>query len=147
MALHRDHYEGTPFDMTGPAAGPFGCPYRYYGPFDGSGITGHQDNPPQGAWERPISVHYTGYVNVNQGRSWLPDPLGGICWSGLNRSSETCFVPFYCGISDLPLSYQTCSTAEFSRESAWWAFNSVAELSTFKYSYIREDIEDRQKEI
>jgi dipeptidase len=148
MALHRDHYEGTPFDMTtGPAAGPFGCPYRFYGPCDGSGVVGHQDNPPEGAWERPISVDYTGYVNVNQGRSWLPDPAGGICWTGLNRPGETCFVPFYCGISDLPQSYQTCSTAEFNRESAWWAFNSVAEISTFKYSYIREDIEDKQEEI
>ena len=28
-ALLRDHYEGTPFDLTaGPAAGPFGSPTR-----------------------------------------------------------------------------------------------------------------------
>ncbi len=148
MALHRDHYEGTQFDMTtGPAAGPFGYPYRYYGPYDGSGVVDSSYTPPEGAWERPISVHYTGYLSVNQGRSWLPDAVGGICWFGPNRPSETCFVPFYCGISDLPLNYQTCNTAEFSLESAWWAFNLVSEWSAIKYSYIRKDIEDMQDEI
>ena len=148
MALHRDHYEGTPFDMTaGPAAGPFGYPYRYYGPYDGSGVVGDGYTPPEGAWERPISVDYSGYIHVDQGRSWLPDAVGGICWFGPNRPSETCFAPFYCGISDLPWSYQICNTGEFDRGSAWWAFNMVAEWSTVKYSYIRKDIEDMQEEI
>ena len=32
-------------------------------------------------------------------------------------------------------------------ESAWWAFNSVSEISTFKYSHMREDIAEKQEEI
>ncbi len=41
MRLHRDHYEGTEFDLTkGTAAGPFGYPDRYYGPYDGAGDVG-----------------------------------------------------------------------------------------------------------
>ncbi len=145
MALHRDHYEGTPFDMTiGPAAGPFGYPYRYYGPYDGQGDVSDPDKTMEGAWERPLSVDYCGFIYVNQGRSWLPDHVGGICWFGPDKPSETCFVPFFCGVWDLPSSYQVCNTAEFSRESAWWAMNFVADWAAIKYSYIRRDIMDMQ---
>ncbi len=145
MALHRDHYEGTRFDMTiGPGAGPFGYPYRYYGPYDPSGDVADPNHPLDGAWERPLSVDYCGFIYVNQGRSWLPDPVGGICWFGPDKPTETCFVPFFCGVTDLPQSYQVCNTAEFSRESAWWAFNLVANWATVKYSFIRRDIKDMQ---
>lgn len=148
MALHRDHYEGTPFDMTmGVAAGPFGYPYRYYGSYDAQGDVGDPNRVVNGAWERPLSVDYCGFVYVNQGRSWLPDPVGGICWFGPDKPSETCFVPFYCGVSDLPQSYQVCNTAEFSRESAWWAMNFVADWAAIKYSFMRRDIMDMQDEI
>jgi dipeptidase len=148
MALHRDHYEGTEFDMTlGSAAGPFGYPYRYFGPYDASGDAADPSSPLEGAWERSLSVDYCGFTYVNQGRSWLPDGVGGICWFGPDKPSETCFVPFHCGVSDLPSSYQVCNSAEFSRESAWWAFNFVADLSAFKYSFMRQDIQDLQEEI
>jgi len=148
MALHRDHYEGTEFDMTlGPAAGPFGYPYRYFGPYDASGDVADPDVPLEGAWERSLSVDYCGFTYVNQGRSWLPDPVGGICWFGPDKPAETCFVPFHCGVSGLPSSYQACNTAVFDRESAWWAFNYVADLSAFKYSFMRRDIETLQETI
>lgn len=146
--LHRDHYEGTEFDMTkGLAAGPFGFPNRYYGPYDGSGDVGDPNRELEGAWERPLSVDYCGYVYVNQARGWLPDPIGGICWMGLDKPTETCFVPFYCGMTYLPNSYEVCDTGKFSRESAWWAFNFVANWAALKYSYMSKDIREKQDEI
>jgi dipeptidase len=78
MDLHRDHYEGTEFDMTqGLTADPFGIPNRYYGPYDGRGDVGDPDRHLEGARGRPLSVAYIGYVYVYQGRNWLPDPVGG----------------------------------------------------------------------
>ncbi len=146
MALHRDHYEGTPFDMTvGTAAGPFGYPYRFYGPYDASGDVSDPSRELEGAWERPLSVDYCGYMYVNQGRSWLPDMIGGICWFGPDKPSETCFVPFYCGVDSIASIYSICDTAEFSTESAWWAFNFVANWAAFKYCYISEDIRQMQE--
>lgn len=141
MNLHRDCYEGTEFDMTkGTAAGPFGFPYRYYGPYGGQGDVGDPSRVLEGAWERTLSVSYCGYVYVNQARKWLPDAVGGICWLGLDRPSETCFIPFFVGVSDLPPSVQNCNTAEFSFESSWWAFNTVSNYTEIKYSYMIEDI-------
>jgi dipeptidase len=145
MDLHRDHYEGTEFDMTkGLAAGPFGFPNRYYGPYDGMGDVGSPDRRLEGAWERPLSVAYIGYVYVNQGRSWLPDPVGGVCWMGCDRPSETCYVPFYAGTADLPECYQTVDTDRFDMQSAWWAFNLVSNWASLKYEYIIRDIRDMQ---
>ncbi|MDC3321177.1 C69 family dipeptidase [bacterium] len=53
--LNRDHYEGTPYDLTkGMAAGPFNSPNR----LDGGSRFFPQ---PQGAWERPIAMYRTSY--------------------------------------------------------------------------------------
>jgi dipeptidase len=148
MALHRDHYEGTEFDMTeGLAAGPYGYPNRYYGPYDGSGDVNDPNRKLEGAWERPLSVDYCGYLYVNQGRDWLPDPIGGICWMGMDKPTETCFVPFYCGVTSLPSVYEVCDTDKFDRESAWWAFNFVANWAALKYSYMSKDIQDKRDPI
>ena len=62
----RDHYEGTPFDMTrGPASGPFGSPSRWSG--------GPNEAEVQGGWERAISIHRTTWVFVIESRN----PVGG----------------------------------------------------------------------
>lgn len=149
MALHRDHYEGTQFDTTkGITAGPFGCPNRYLGKYDGNqNDVNSPDRKIWGAWERPISVFYCGFVYVNQGRSWLPDSIGGVCWFGMDKPYETCFVPFYVGVTKLPRSYSVGSTKKFDKKFAWWAFNFVANLADLKYSYMIKDIKVKQKEI
>jgi dipeptidase len=149
MRLHRDHFEGTQFDMTqGPAAGPFGYPNRHYGEYDDHGFIGWDTLTTQpGAWERPISAGYVGFVSVCQGRSWLPDPVGGVCWIGCDKPAETCFVPFYCGVKQLPECYQTGDTRVFSRDSAWWAFNFVSNWAELKYSYMIRDINALQDSI
>ncbi len=149
MGLQRDHYEGTEFDMTkGPAAGPFGSPYRWIGKYDGAqNNVGDSDIDMWGAWERPLSVFYAGYTFVNQARSWLPDPIGGVSWVGLDKPYLTSFVPFYVGMTDLPTSYQTGTTEKFDRNVAWWAFNFVANWAGMKFSYMKEDILAKQKEI
>ncbi|MFQ5953061.1 MAG: dipeptidase [Candidatus Omnitrophota bacterium] len=148
MQLHRDHYEGTQFDLTkGLASGPFGCPYRYIGTYDGAQNNVNRDRKAWGAWERPISVFYAGYLYVNQARGWLPDPIGGVCWFGPDKPYLTCFVPFYAGVTDLPRSYQTGNTSKFDINVAWWAFNSVAQKAAEKFSYIKKDILAKQSEI
>ena len=146
MRLHRDHYEGTEFDLTrGTAAGPFGYPDRFYGPYDGKGDVGDPKRRLEGAWERPISVTYCGYAYVNQARGWLPDPVGGRMWIGFDKPSETVFMPFHVGVTSLPESLEVCDTGKFSRESAWWAFNFLANYAGLKYSYMHTEIASLQE--
>ncbi|MFC1540645.1 dipeptidase [Candidatus Margulisiibacteriota bacterium] len=147
--LYRDHYDGTEFDMTkGLAAGPFGDPERYFGPYEGSAPdVADPDRKMEGAWERPISVHYAGYTYVNQSRGWLPDPIGGICWLGPDKAATSVFVPFYVGTNDLPKVYQTGNTDKYDHKTAWWAFNFVSNWAVIRYDMMIKDIKARQQQI
>jgi dipeptidase len=141
FALMRDHYDGTPYDMTqGVDAGPYGCPNRW------RPITWMVDSVSY-AWERPISTQQTGFSMVTQSRSWLPDAVGGVLWYGVDDTYTTCYVPLYCCIDSLPASYTTGSLQEFSWDSAWWIFNLVANYACLKYSYMAPEILAVQREL
>jgi len=141
MALMRDHYEGTPYDMTqGIDAGPFGAPERW------RPIAWEVDGRKY-SWERPISTQQTGFSFVSQSRSWLPDAIGGVYWYGLDNTWTTCWVPLYVGIDALPPSYTRGELSRYSRDSAWWVFNFVANLADLKFSYMSPEILKVQKEL
>ncbi|NOZ57831.1 MAG: dipeptidase [Calditrichaeota bacterium] len=141
MALMRDHYEGTPYDMTkGVDAGPFGCPNRWR-PIE------WQVDSVKYAWERPISTQQTAYSFVSQSRSWLPNTVGGVLWYGLDDTYTTCYFPLYCGITEVPEPYTVGSLGKFSWDSAWWVFNFVANYACLKYSYMVKDIQEVQKQL
>ena len=141
MGIMRDHYEGTVYDMTkGVDAGPFGTPNRW------RPITWNIDGVDY-TWERPISTQQTGFSYVSQSRSWLPDPIGGVLWFGVDDTYFTCYIPLYCGINDIPESYARGNMGEFSTDSAWWVFNFVANYSNLRYSQMKEDIQAVQKEL
>ncbi len=140
--IYGDHYEGTEFDLTkGVAAGPFGSPERYLGPYDPSGDVGHPDAKLYGAWERPIGMSYTGYVFINQVKPDLPLALGVTLWVSLDRPADSTFVPL--AVGPLPKSYEYNDTRKFSWDEAWWVYNLVGNYAQLKYSYMVKDIEAR----
>lgn len=141
FAIMRDHYEGTPYDMTtGVDAGPYGTPNRF------RPITWQVDSVAY-TWERPISTQQTGFSFVSQSRSWLPDAIGGVLWYGVDDTYFTCYVPLYCGITAVPESFARGSLGEFSWNSAWWVFNFVANFANIRYSSMKEDIQKVQREL
>ena len=138
MDIMRDHYAGTPFDMTvGIDAGPFGTPLRC------RGLTWEIDGN-EYSWERPISTQQTAFSFISQSRDWLPDLIGGVYWYGWDDTYTTCYVPLYCGINDIPKSFENGDIQKFSWDSAWWVFNFVANFANLKYSYMVEDIQKVQ---
>jgi dipeptidase len=141
MALHRDHYEGTPFDMTRDlTAGPFGAPDRWR-PID------WKADGRDYSWERPISTQQVAFVFVSQSRSSVPDAVGGVYWYGMDNPYTNFFVPLYTSITEIPEAYAKGSMQAFSRDSAWWTFNFVANYANLRYSDMIQDIQKAQKEI
>jgi len=129
-SILRDHYEGTPFDLTqGLAAGPFNSPVR----FDGSA-------PVRGSWERPLAVQRCQYSFVTQIRPHQPDHLAAVMWYGLDATHGTVYVPFYGGQRTVPHSYLTGKMTEFSPNSAFWAFNFVNNWCLPMWSHTRKDV-------
>lgn len=141
MALMRDHFEGTEFDMTqGPDSGTYGLPRRWRPLF-----WKIEDN--EYSWERPISTQQTGFSIVTQSRSNLPDLVGGVLWYGVDDTYLTCYFPLYCCITELPESFATGSIERFQWNSAWWVFNLVSNYANLKYSAISPEIISVQKEL
>jgi dipeptidase len=136
MRIHRDYYEGTEFDMTKAlASGPFGSPNRW----------STRTRPPEGTigWERSISIFRCSYCTVIQCRDWLPDWIGGLVWFAEDDPKTSCYVPFYCGITQLPKSFEIGGRDQYDQESAFWAFNFVGNWAELKFSYMIKDIKEK----
>lgn len=134
FALYRDHYEGTEFDLTkGVAAGPYGDPHRFVGPYDGNQNNVSQHFGGVGAWERAISVFYQGYSYVLQMRPGVPEPIKGLMWFAPDVSYTSVFAPFYAKAADLPEAYQIGNPREFDRNAAWWLFDFVGNWSRLNF--------------
>jgi len=50
------------------------------------------------------------------------------------------YAPIYVGIDKIPESFKYCGRPGFNRQSAWWAFNRVADLSAQKWGHMRHDV-------
>ena len=148
MALYRDHYEGTPFDQReGLAAGPYGLTSRYLGDYDLTDYPDKRKEPLKGAWERPISVYYIGYTYINQVRGWLPDEIGGVSWIGFDTPYNTCFMPFYAGVQNLPHSMQYGCAQKYDENFVFWPFNLVSNWISLWQQVALPDVVSKQKEI
>ena len=142
MEFMRDHYEGTEFDMTKDVgAGPFVLPYRW------RPMTWKVDGV-EYLHERATSTQQTGFSFVAQMRSWLPGPIGGVHWFGLDDTFSTVYMPMYCGIRKAPVSVAVGTGAfkQFSWDSAWWMFNLVANWAYGRYSDMIVDIQVVQRQ-
>jgi dipeptidase len=143
MNLTRDHFQGTPYDLTeGIAAGPYGLPYRWRPLF--FNLEGDTTNY---AYQRPISQQQTGFSFVSQSRNWLPDEVGGIFWYGVDDTYSTCYMPLYVGLERAPVSLTTGDVNAFDWDSAFWVFNLVANYAYGLYDYMIQDILKVQSEL
>lgn len=143
MSMMRDHFEGTDFDMTlDVGAGPYKCPYRW------RPMTWTIDNV-EYVHDSAVSTQQTGFSFIAQSRDWLPDPIGGIQWFGVDDTYSTVYVPMYCGITAVPPSFAkgNGSMLDFTWNSAWWVFNWVANWAYTRYSDMIVDIQKVQKEL
>ncbi len=143
MNFKRDHLEGTELDMSKDVgAGPHGLPYRWRPlTWKVDGVTYFH--------ERVTATQQTGFSFVAQMRSWLPNPIGGIFWFGVDDAASTVYVPIYCGINRIPESYAEGNgdMLSYSPTSAFWVFNRVAHFAYLRYDLVMQDIKKVQYEL
>ena len=132
----RDHYEGTPFDMTVDCTG---------------GAWNSACRPRPQEWEvdgktyfheRPIATQQSAETMVCQMRSWLPDAIGGVLWFGNDDASMVCYTPVYCSATRVPKCYNSgdASDVKFSWNSAFWVCNWVSNMVYNLYSRMNPDL-------
>lgn len=141
--MMRDHFEGTPFDMTQDiGAGPFESPYRFR-PMTFTVDSVKYTN------ERAIATQQTGFSFVAQMRSWLPAPVGGILWFGVDDANTSVYVPMYCAMTEIPECYQVGNGDMYtlSWNSAFWVHNWVANQAYYRYNQMIGDIRRLQNQL
>ncbi len=141
----RDHYEGTPLDITGDiGAGAYGQPYR---PSPLSAKVGDKEY----FNERPTSTYQTGFSIVAQMRADLPDAIGGIAWWANDDPNMAAYTPVYCSVNDIPQCYVRVENVQdeitFSWKSAYWICNTVANIVYPYYSKMFPDLEEARNEL
>ena len=118
----RDHYEGTPMDMTQDiGAGGNALPYRWRPmsfEYEGNSYMN----------ERAIATQQTGFWFVGQSRGWLPDEIGGINWFGCDDAATSYLTPIYTSTYEIPESFRegNGNMITYSPTSAFWMTNRVA---------------------
>lgn len=139
----RDHYEGTPLDMSvGMGAGPHNSVYRM------TPLT-YKYRGEEYFHERPVGTQQTGFTFVAQMRSFLPNPVGGVLWFGVDDATCNLYVPMYASMTKVPKSFsqKTASLLDFSWESAFWVNNWVAQMVYNRYSELMPVVAKHQEEM
>lgn len=143
MAFMRDHLEGTELDMSQDVgAGPFHCPYRWRPmDFEVDGVTY--------VHERTTATQQTGFSFVAQCRGYVPAPLGGILWFGVDDTANTVYCPMYTCMTKVPECFRegNGSMSEWSETAAFWIFNQMSNWAYTKYDYIHPEIEKEQSKL
>jgi dipeptidase len=143
MGMMRNYYQGTPMDMTKDiGAGPYGSTVRWRPmqyKVDGASYI----------HERAIATQQTGFSFVAQSRAWLPDPVGGILWFGVDDTYYTVYSPIYCGITAVPESYAVGNgdMMTFSETSGFWIFNQVTNFAYTRTRLLIGDLQKKQSEL
>ncbi len=143
MSMMRNYYQGTPMDMTKDiGAGPYGNTVRWR-PMEWKvdGVSYFN--------ERAISTQQTGFSFVAQSRSWLPDPVGGLNWFGVDDTYYTVYSPMYCGISSVPETFAVGNgdIMTFSDNAAFWVFNQVSNFAYTRTRLLIGDLQKKQSEL
>jgi dipeptidase len=128
MRVLRDHYEGTPYDMT----------------------LNKKGNPNKGS-ERTICTLSTQVSLVVQLRNGYPKALGPVLWLSFGRPDVNTYVPFYPVAANPPACYhyfpqnndwQTALAHQFTplpgtftyrSDKAFWIFNDLENISGLNY--------------
>ena len=135
----RDHFEGTPMDMTTDiGAGGNALPYRWRPmefEYDGKTYVN----------ERAIATQQTGFWFVGQARGYLPDEIGGIIWFGCDDAATSYVTPIYTATSDIPECFREGNgdLLHYSPTSAFWMCNRVANACYKMYNYMAAYVREK----
>ena len=134
----RDHYEGTPLDMTTDiGAGGNALPYRWR-PMGFSKDGWNYVN------ERAIATQQTGFWFVAQARHDLPDVVGGLIWFGTDDAATSYLTPIYSNTEAVPECFRVGNgnMLEYSSTSSFWINNRVANDCYKAYNIMAPTVRD-----
>lgn len=134
--MMRDHFEGTPLDMTQDiGAGPYKVPYRW------RPLTYKVDGK-EYTHERAIATQQTGFSLVAQLNAKATEPMRGILWFGVDDANTCVYVPVFNSTPEAPrqLAHGNGDMYTISWDAMFWTNNYVANQAYNRYSQMIGDI-------
>lgn len=134
--MMRDHFEGTPLDMTQDiGAGPYDSPYRW------RPLTYKVDSV-EYTHERAIATQQTGFSFVSSMHDSRPDAMKGILWFGVDDANTCAYIPVFNSTTSVPrqLAHGNGDMLNLSWDAMFWVNNYVANQAYNRYSQMIPDI-------
>lgn len=135
----RDHFEGTPMDMTTDiGAGGNALPYRWR-------PMGFEYEGKEYINERAIATQQTGFWFVAQSRGSYPDEIGGIIWFGTDDAATSYLTPIYACTKEVPECFRVGNgnMITYSPTSAFWMCNRVANACYKMYNIMAPTVREK----
>ena len=135
----RDHFEGTPMDMTQDiGAGGNALPYRWR-PMEFKVEDRTYVN------ERAIATQQTGFWMVGQARNYVPDVVGGILWFGTDDAATSYLTPIYTSITRVPDCFRVGNgdLLHYSPTSSFWINNRISNACYKMYNVMAPHVRAR----
>ena len=144
MAIYRETYEGTDFDMTrnvklARAANKQHPADTVVSPVANPWLTTTMRNtlntiaPGTIEFRRTVAVAWCAYSHITQLRSWLPDEVGGVCWLSLDNPGQSPRIPVFCGTTTLPKAFEVCGQKQYVPDCALWQYRRANKLATLSW--------------
>ena len=130
----RDHYEGTPMDMTTDiGAGGHHLPYRWRPMY-------FKVDDIEYCNERATATQQTGFWICGQAR----ENKVGILWFGVDDAATSALTPIYVNTTEIPwcVSEQNGSMLKYSDTSLFWITNRVAQFAYLRYDLIGNKVRE-----
>lgn len=153
MALLRETYEGTQWDMTqnlkvevkkkdseeteiitSPHANPWMLPDMV------AMLNGIKDSTVTSY--RTVSVARCSYSVVIQLRDWLPDAVGGVSWLSFDNPGQSPRMPVFCGTTELPACFYVCGQHRYQEDAVIWRYREANRLATVRWGHTRDKIHE-----
>ena len=149
MALYRETYEGTEFDMTkdwkiARAATKDHPADTVISPVANPWLTTTMRNtlntiaPGTIEFRRTVAVAWCAYSHITQLRNWLPDAVGGVCWFSVDNPGQSPRIPVFCGNTRVPEAFWTCGQKQYVPDCVLWTFRRANKLATLSWQSTKE---------
>lgn len=134
--MMRDHFEGTPLDMTTDiGAGAYGVPYRW------RPLTYKVDSA-EYTHERAIATQQTAFSLVASLNANRHPAMKGLMWFGVDDANTAVYIPVFNSLTKVPhqLEVGNGDLLNLSWDSMFWVNNYVANQAYNRYSQMIPDI-------
>ena len=153
MALYRETYEGTDFDMTRNIKLARSATKQHpadtvVSPVANPWLTTTLRNtlntiaPGTVEFRRTVAVAWCAYSHITQLRNWLPDSVGGVCWISVDNPGQSPRIPVFCGTTTLPSNFEVCGQKQYVPDSYLWQFRRANKLATLSWQTTKKEFNE-----